>query len=59
MRCLNCGAGMIGNPASTKNDLISHDLLEKCGSLWLNLGEFHKMAFQVRGARTAPSPVLR
>ena len=50
MRCLNCGAEMMNNQVSTKNDLISYDMCEKCGSLWLDEGELDKMAFQVEGS---------
>ena len=50
MRCLNCGIEMMNNQVSTKNDLISYDMCEKCGSLWLDEGELDKMAFQVEGS---------
>src|SRR5713226_3313566 len=50
MRCLNCGTEMMNNQVSTKNDLISYDMCEKCGSLWLDEGELDKMAFQVEGS---------
>jgi Zn-finger nucleic acid-binding protein len=50
MTCLNCGAEMMNNQVSTKNDLVSYDMCEKCGSLWLDKGELDKMAFQVEGS---------
>ena len=50
MRCLNCGTEMMNNQVSTKNDLLSYDMCEKCGSLWLDEGELDKMAFQVEGS---------
>ena len=50
MRCLNCGTEMMNNQVSTKNDLISYEMCEKCGSLWLDEGQLDKMAFQVEGS---------
>lgn len=50
MRCLSCGTEMMNNQVSTKNDLISYNICEKCGSLWLDQGELDKMAFQVEGS---------
>ena len=50
MRCLNCGTEMMNNQVSTKNDLVSYDMCEKCGSLWLDKGELDRMAFQVEGS---------
>ena len=50
MRCLNCGTEMMNNRVSTKNNLISYDMCEKCGSLWLDAGQLDKMAFQVEGS---------
>jgi Zn-finger nucleic acid-binding protein len=50
MRCLNCDTEMMNNQVSTKNDLISYDMCENCGSLWLDAGELDKMAFQVEGS---------
>jgi len=41
---------MMNNQVSTKNDLISYDMCEKWGSLWLDAGELDKMAFQVEGS---------
>ena len=39
MRCLNCGTEMMNNQVSTKNDLISYDMCEKCGSGVVPWGE--------------------
>ena len=50
MKCLNCGTEMVNNQVSTKKDLISYDMCEKCGSLWLDAGELDKMAFKVAGS---------
>ena len=50
MTCLNCGTEMMNNQVSTKNDLVSYDMCEKCGSLWLDKGELDKMAFHVEGS---------
>lgn len=50
MICLSCGNEMTNNQVQTKNDLISYDMCEKCGSLWLDAGELDKMAFQVEGS---------
>jgi Zn-finger nucleic acid-binding protein len=50
MNCLNCGTEMMNNQVSTKDDSISYDMCEKCGSLWLDKGELDKMAFQVQGS---------
>jgi Zn-finger nucleic acid-binding protein len=41
---------MMNNQVSTKNDLISYDMCEKCGSLWLDKGQLDKIAFQVEGS---------
>jgi Zn-finger nucleic acid-binding protein len=41
---------MMNNQVSTKNDLVSYDMCEKCGSLWLDEGELDKMAFHVEGS---------
>jgi Zn-finger nucleic acid-binding protein len=49
MNCLNCGTEMMNNQVTTKKDVISYDMCEKCGSLWLDAGELDKMAFQVTG----------
>ena len=50
MECLNCNSEMINNLVQTKNDQISYDICEACGSLWLDAGELDKMAFQVEGS---------
>ena len=50
MRCLSCGAEMMNHLVQTKDDEISYDLCEECGSLWLDRGELDKMAFQVEGS---------
>ena len=50
MKCLNCGTEMMNNQVRTKKDLISYDMCEKCGSLWLDAGALDKMAFQVKGS---------
>jgi len=50
MKCLNCGTEMTNNDVATREDRISYDMCEKCGSLWLDAGELDKMAFQVQGS---------
>ncbi len=50
MNCLNCGTEMTNNEVITKNDRVSYDMCEKCGSLWLDKGELDKMAFTVDGS---------
>jgi len=50
MKCLNCATEMTNNQVVTKNNRISFDMCEKCGSLWLDAGELDKMAFQVQGS---------
>jgi len=50
MKCLNCKTEMMNNLVQTKNDQISYDICEGCGSLWLDAGELDKMAFQVEGS---------
>jgi Zn-finger nucleic acid-binding protein len=40
---------MMNNQVSTKDEVISYNMCEKCGSLWLDKGELDKMAFQVDG----------
>lgn len=50
MECLNCNSEMMNNLVQTKNDQISYDICEACGSLWLDAGELDKMAFQVEGS---------
>jgi Zn-finger nucleic acid-binding protein len=50
MDCLNCGQEMANNLVQTKDDQISYDICESCGSLWLDAGELDKMAFQVEGS---------
>ncbi len=50
MKCLNCCTEMTNNQVFRKNDQISYDMCEKCGSLWLDAGELDKMAFQVQGS---------
>jgi Zn-finger nucleic acid-binding protein len=50
MRCLNCDTEMMNNQVRTKNDHISYDMCERCGSLWLDKGALDKMAFQVMGS---------
>jgi Zn-finger nucleic acid-binding protein len=49
MNCLNCGTEMMNNQVSTKDEAISYNMCETCGSLWLDKGELDKMAFQVTG----------
>ncbi|MHC4157406.1 MAG: TFIIB-type zinc ribbon-containing protein, partial [Planctomycetota bacterium] len=50
MKCLNCSAEMMNNLVQTRDDRISYDMCEACGSLWLDAGELDKMAFQVEGS---------
>ncbi len=50
MKCLNCGTELTNYEVATKQDSISYDMCEKCGSLWLDAGELDKMAFQVQGS---------
>ncbi|MBA7647672.1 hypothetical protein ES703_55449 [subsurface metagenome] len=50
MKCLNCDSEMMNNLVQIKNDQISYDVCEPCGSLWLDAGELDKMAFQVNGS---------
>lgn len=50
MNCLTCNQEMINNLVQIKDDQISYDVCESCGSLWLDSGEFDKMAFQVEGS---------
>jgi len=50
MKCLNCNREMINNLVQIKNDQISYDTCEACGSLWMDSGELDKMAFQVNGS---------
>lgn len=50
MKCLNCGAEMMNNLVQTREDRISYDMCEACGSLWLDTGELDKMASQVEGS---------
>lgn len=50
MQCLNCGIEMMNNRVRTKDNEITYDLCERCGSLWLDRGELDKMAFQVQGS---------
>lgn len=50
MKCLNCGTEMMNNQVCAKDDVISYDMCETCGSLWLDAGELDKMAFQVEGS---------
>ncbi|MGH9536037.1 MAG: zf-TFIIB domain-containing protein [Terriglobales bacterium] len=50
MQCLNCGTEMINNRVRTKDNEITYDMCEHCGSLWLDRGELDKMAFQVQGS---------
>lgn len=50
MKCLSCESEMMNTQVRTKDDLISYDMCEKCGSLWLDAGELDKMAFQVEGS---------
>jgi len=50
MECLNCNQEMTNNLVLTRDDRISYDVCEACGSLWLDAGELDKMAFQVAGS---------
>ncbi|MGD2175866.1 MAG: zf-TFIIB domain-containing protein [Candidatus Brocadiaceae bacterium] len=50
MQCLNCNREMINQTVLTREDQISYDTCEACGSLWLDAGELDKMAFQVEGS---------
>ena len=50
MKCLNCAQEMINHLVHTKQQQISYDICEGCGSLWLDKGELDKMAFQVQGS---------
>jgi len=50
MKCLNCSNEMINHDVYTKKQNMAYDLCEECGSLWLDKGEFDKMAFQVEGS---------
>ena len=50
MECLNCNSEMMNNLVQTRNDQISYDICEACGSLWLDAGELDKMALQVEGS---------
>ncbi len=50
MKCLNCNTEMMNNLVQTKNDQISYDICEACGSFWLDAGELDKMAFKVEGS---------
>jgi uncharacterized protein len=50
MNCLNCNTEMTNNLVETKNDEISYDMCEACGSLWLDSGELDKIANQVTGS---------
>jgi len=49
VNCLNCGREMMNHLVYTKEDEISYDICEVCGSLWLDAGELNKMAVQVEG----------
>jgi Zn-finger nucleic acid-binding protein len=50
MKCLNCLTEMTNYDVVTKNDRLSYDTCEQCGSLWLDAGELDKMAFHVKGS---------
>jgi len=50
MNCLTCNQEMVNNLVQTKDNQISYDICESCGSLWLDAGELDKMAFQVDGS---------
>lgn len=50
MDCLSCGHEMANFTALTRQQQISYDMCEACGSLWLDQGELDKMAFQVAGS---------
>ena len=50
MKCLNCGQEMTNYLVTAKNNQISYDICEKCGSFWLDAGELNKMSFQVAGS---------
>jgi uncharacterized protein len=50
MRCLNCNVEMVNYDVTTGSAVLSYDVCEKCGSLWLDTGELDKMAFQVAGS---------
>ena len=41
---------MFNNLVQIRDDQISYDICEACGSLWLDAGELDKMAFQVNGS---------
>jgi Zn-finger nucleic acid-binding protein len=50
MKCLNCGTEMTTNQVVTKNDSISYDMCDRCGSLWLDKGDLDRMAFNITGS---------
>ena len=50
MKCLSCSEEMTNNLVLTREDRISYDMCEACGSLWLDAGELDKMASQVAGS---------
>ena len=50
MKCQSCGQEMMNHLVCMKEQQISYDICEACGSLWLDKGELDKMAFQVEGS---------
>lgn len=50
MNCLNCSTEMTNTLVQTKEEQISYDICETCGSFWLDAGELDKMALQVTGS---------
>ena len=50
VKCHNCGAEMMNHLVQTRDNEISYDLCEECGSLWVDRGELDKMAYQVEGS---------
>ena len=50
MKCLKCNKNMVTHLVNRKDDFLTFDICESCGSLWLDKGELDKMAFQVQGS---------
>lgn len=50
MNCPTCNREMVNNLVKMKNDRLSYDVCEACGSLWLDAGELDKMAVTVEGS---------